>query len=159
MGLTLEFYVGNIDVLSRAFERGEVNFDLLSVFSQAGNCADLSLHLEIQDLEILSEKAAKMAQNPPIYLRDSIEQIIADETDYGAILISQSWVEQFFAIPIWASQDLTARWFRTMGQNHGTTLEVNSAAEKAIESLIRICKQATKNSESIVLFWLGSSLF
>ena len=76
MGLTLEFYVGDTDVLSRAFERSEVDFDLLSVFSQAGNCADFSLHLEIQDLEILSEKAGKMAQNPPIYLRDSIEQII-----------------------------------------------------------------------------------
>jgi hypothetical protein len=159
MGLTLEFYVGNADVLSQAFEDGEIDFDFLSEFSKAGNVADFSLHLEIHDLDILSEVAAKLARNSPIYLQNSVERIIADEADHGAFLISLGWVERFSALPRWGSRELTAQWFQAMSQHHRDSIQVTPDAEHAVESLLRICKQAISNSEDVVLYSFGSSLF
>ena len=163
MGLTLEFYVGNAEeiatvILDLGYEESDED-NLLVRLSQAERSADFSLHLKISDLEFLSEQAGLVRNKPAIYLRDSFEKILVEEPAHGAVQIARAWISQFANLPTWSSRELTVHWFDAMSKHHGDSFLANAAAQKAVESLIRICKLAETSSEEIILFWLGSPLF
>jgi hypothetical protein len=155
VSLTLEFFVANAEQLHQTILDIEDEEETLNSMWPSTKRADFSLNLEPNDLELLSEEAAKMINKAVIHLRDSFDEMISYEVGAGVCLLNAGWVAQFAAIPISSAHDLTAHWFNAMSQFHGAPIQITSEAKASVSSLISICKQAQEDTKSIIYFWLG----
>lgn len=153
MGLTLEFYMGNPEVIGPAV--ADVDFDTLDDSGIVQARADLSLHIQPKDLDTLSREAAGLLQREPVLLQQSLRDAIGgDESDHGAFLVAFEWVAQLGALKPDAASELTHRWMAAMAQQYDDPeIEVTPPAEAAVSSLISLCRRAIETGTPVIHAW------
>src|ERR1700722_20259336 len=118
MGLSMEFYAGSPDDIGRAFT--ECNLDVLRDGSLAYACADLSLHLSPDHLDLLSEEVAASNGREPVLLFDSLERHVGGiEGESSADVVTAGWVAAIAATPYESIPVLARRWLSAVAEDVG----------------------------------------
>lgn len=153
MGLTLEFYVGDPEVIGPAV--AEADFDLLYKSDVVKKRADFSLHIQPKDLDTLSLQVADMLGQSPVLLQESLGDAIGgDESDHGAFLVASEWVSQVAGLQSSVSVELTKRWISEMARIYeDEQIVVTPEAEEAVSSLILLCRFAAETDTPVIHSW------
>jgi hypothetical protein len=131
MGLSLEFYAGDANIIGAAV--AEIEFDRIRSGGDAIAYADLSLHLSPDDLDLLSEVIAERARQPPALLLDSLTRTVGTIDEEGAAyVVDPRWVAIVAALSVEDAPDVTAEWIQRVGVAHGETLAVTEDATQAV---------------------------
>ena len=115
VGLTLQFLVGDTDVILQAM--ADFDLDKICQPEVVERCADLSLHIESRDLDSLSRCMARFNNRAPMELRSHLK-ISVDSADGGALLVAEDWVSYVAAVPRVQLVPLVEDWFAKMAATH-----------------------------------------
>jgi hypothetical protein len=154
MGLSLEFYAGDAEVIGEAVS--DVELDQIRDGTRALAYADLSLHLTPEDLDLLSEiMAARLGVEPLLLSECLIREVgaIDDGEGGGADVVDPAWVEMVSSVPERDSGEVTSGWLDVVAKARDDELEVTEAAIQAVGSLIRLCKTAKAVGAQVVHVW------
>jgi hypothetical protein len=153
VGLSMEFYAGDPKRIGAAFS--EIKLDKLRDGSLAHSYADLSLHLSLTDLDILSEEIGALLGNPPVRLLDSLDRRVGGTPEESeANVVSQDWVVAVSAVPPASAGELSRRWLKAVATESGEEIDPeNPDAAAAVSSLLSLCREATARGTSVVFAW------
>ncbi|MEN8241006.1 MAG: hypothetical protein ABFS17_03715 [Chloroflexota bacterium] len=151
MGLTLEFFVGDVDAITNAIKYADLMRldDPLVVEKKA----DFSLHLNPNDLNLLSLEVGIITREDPLLLRPYLS-IIIDENDYGLLTVERKWIEYVAQIPSNQSEQLLTNWFTEMAKDYNDPdiIETDQGL-KAIRDLVELCNYAIAADCQVVHYW------
>ena len=153
MGLSLEFYAGDPDQIGAAFT--EFALDGLRAGRLAHSCADLSLHLSPNDLDLLSEQIGAALGRSPLRLLESLERTVGGTPDEsGASVVSPNWVAAVAAVPADQIQQPTRSWLQAVAEASGEVVGGdNPEAVAAVSALVSLCREALARSTRVVFAW------
>jgi hypothetical protein len=153
MGLTLEFYMGDPKAIGAAV--ADSDFDVIDDTSVVKARADLSLHIQPQDLDSLSREAASLLRRQPILLQQSLGDAIGgDEDDHGAFPVASDWVSQIAALELATAPELTRRWMAAMARQYDDPgIQATPDTEASVSALITLCRQAVATSTPVIHAW------
>lgn len=115
--------------------------------------ADLSLHIEPRDLNMLSMEAGRLTAQSPIDLRSQLTRGV-DERDRGLLYVSKQWVSYMAAVPISSVSILAERWASRMRESYDTQdIVVTGAMTQALTDLIALCARACAERLPVVHVW------
>jgi hypothetical protein len=147
MGLTLEFYLGDSEAIAKAVE--DLDLEKLRATGIIKGVADFSLHIEPNDLDLLSHQLGQHSDQPPIELRPHL-RLLFDDIDRGAFEVDDEWVSYASAVPRAAVRRITDSWFNGMGQKYrDQQVEVSEAALTAVDDLLQLCKRAKTEGQPV----------
>ena len=153
MGLTLQFAIGNRDVIIDAIK----NFDLdyFDNLETQNNLSDFSLHLIPNDLNFLVNSATELKGIPIFGLREYLDTEIScfDSEERGGYLVNPIIKVLFSDFEIDETLSLTKKWFDKMNLEYNDNLEVTDDAISAVKNLVLICKDAESLNLDLVHFW------
>jgi hypothetical protein len=151
MGLSLEFYLGNADAISRAIS--DIELEQLDDPSIVADSADFSLHIEPADLELLSESMARFNGQKPQGFRQSLE-ILVDEEDRGALIVQSGWTNYVGTISDERVEEVVELWAASMRAKHNDVkIVVTEQMRTAVNDLVRLCRSASKGGGRVVHVW------
>jgi len=151
MGLTLEFYLGDSDVIAKAVE--ELDLEKLRSIGIIKGMADFSLHIEPNDLDLLSHQLDQHSNQQAIELRPHL-RVLFDDIDRGAFEVDDEWVSYVLAVPRAAVRNITESWFNRIEQKYGDErIEVTEAALKAVDDLLQLCRRAKTEGQPVSHVW------
>ena len=151
MGFTLKFLAGEADALTEAF-RGETyyKFDDPAVILAE---ADLSLHLEPRDLNLLSLEAGALAALPPTDLRSHLT-VGVDDRDHGLLYVSAEWVAYFAAVPGGSAAMLSERWATRLREFYRQPqIVATESMVCSVSDLLALCERASVEHLPVVHVW------
>jgi len=153
MALSMEFYAGPPAEIGRAFTA--VEFGALRDGSLAHSYADLSLHLSADQLDLLSEEIAACVGHAPVLLLQSLEgHVGGTEGESSADVVATAWVEAVAATPYSSIAMLVEKWMAAVAEDVGNpTVEPGHDAVRAVEALVRLCRDATLRKTRVVFGW------
>jgi hypothetical protein len=152
MGLSLEFYAGNADVIGADFTA--IEFDGIRDGSRARAYANFSLHLAATDLDILSAVIAEHVGTAPRLLSASLGRKVGGfEGEGSAEVVDPAWVRMVAAADGAVARDLAAAWIGLVGEACGLRLVVTPEAVRAVQELIRLCQVAVREGIEVVPTW------
>jgi len=152
MGLSLEFYAGDADAIGGAFT--ECDFDRLQEGGIAHSYADLSLHIPIEDLDVLSEQMAILLGEPFVGFLDSLGRVVGgSEGESGAQVVSPGWIRFAAKVPEIKVGELAKMWIDAASKKAGVEYADPSCAESALLELVRLCGRAIEKKSSVVFAW------
>ena len=142
MGLSIEFYAGDPEAIGAAFS--EIKLDQLRDGTVAHSYADLSLHVSLTDLDILSEEIGAVLGKPPIRLLDSLGHRVGGTPEESeANVVSTDWVAAVSAVPPSEATELSRRWLKAVATELGEETDAESPdAAAAVSALIGLCRDA-----------------
>jgi hypothetical protein len=151
MGLTLEFYMGDVDAIVDAVQRLEL--EALDDPAVVASRADLSLHLVPHDLDTLSRAIGRAAGVPPIDLRPHLEPVV-DEADHGLLAVDPTWVAYVAAAHGRDAAAIAEDWAARMQRGYGDPgITATDAMVQAVEELIALCASARQEGAPVVHAW------
>jgi hypothetical protein len=149
MGLTLEFLLGNDEMIIEAIQE----FDLDKLDENVTERADFSLHLTPNDLNTLSLAASKFNQQNPSSLREFLE-VIVDEEDYGLLCIHNEWVRYFAKLDRSVLNELCKEWFFVMQKQYpNEKMVLTDDSVKAVFELRELCNLALIQEKKVFHLW------
>jgi hypothetical protein len=153
MTVSFEFYAGDPEQIGRAFSA--IEFDALRDGSLAHDYADLSLHLSLEHLDMLSDAISSIAKRPVVHLLDSLERTIGGfEGEGSADVVSSSWVAFVASVPTDAIPTVARRWLEAVAVDCGDpNIKPTPDAEGALGALVSLCRHA-----DMLLRRLGASV-
>jgi hypothetical protein len=152
MGLSLEFYAGDPEVIGADFTAFE--FDGLRDCTRARAHADFSLHLSPTDLDLLSDVIAERIGAAPVLLNDSLIRTVGGRAgESGAEVVDPAWVRLMAAADEATALELAAAWVERVGAECGQQLDVTPEAVRAVGELIRLCRTAERERLGVVHTW------
>ncbi len=158
MGLSLEFYTGDSDKIKPAFLQDEIEpyfspMDLLDEPGVVERQADLSFHLEPDDLNLLSLQFGKYSGRPPIPLRPYLS-ILLDEIDHGLLLVADSWVEYVAAVRTEDIPAIVEAWFQSARDKYqDKRIQVSPPVIQAVRDLVELCRYARQKKSKVYHAW------
>ncbi|MCA9956754.1 MAG: hypothetical protein KC434_18620 [Anaerolineales bacterium] len=152
MGLSLEFYIGDRKKINNAFR--SLQFDLIYDDSEmVGRIADLSLHLQPRDLNMLSREFGRHSGQKLLDLRSNLK-VLVDEPDYGLLLVSKKWIEYAANVPEDALGKIVTSWFQTMKKEYpNEKIEETEEARLAVKELLGLCREAKQKKLEVLHAW------
>jgi hypothetical protein len=152
MGLSIEFYAGDAETIGTAFSA--VDFEQLRDGRKAIAYADLSLHVGVEDLDLLSAGIADHVHRPLIALLDSLgANVGVIEGEGSADVVDRGWVTLVSALEVADAPAVAAEWMRQVGESRGERLGPTDCASKAVGQLIVLCKKALIERADVVCVW------
>jgi hypothetical protein len=152
MSLSFEFYAGNAETIGQSFSA--VDFDRLRNDPNNVAYADLSLHVSLDHLDLLSELLARRASKPPLLLSNNlVRNVGAIGDEGGADVVSRDWVLLVASIPPQSATDIVAEWIHAVGVAERQNLQPTPEAAAAVARLISICRGAIDNGSDVVFGW------
>jgi hypothetical protein len=153
MGVSMEFYAGDPGEIGRAFS--EYELDGLRDGSIAHSYADLSLHLSVDHLDLLSEEVATSTGAAPVLLLDCIEDHVGGtDGESSADVVAEAWVNSMAAAPDESIPAITQRWMAAVGREVGDpSVQANPDSEKAVADLVGLCRAAVRRGSRVVFGW------
>ena len=151
MGLSLEFYAGDIDKMVAAVQK--CDFALLENPDIASANADLSLHIEPADLNLLSREIGIATEQEPLDLRPYLS-VLVDEDGYGALKVSAEWVKYASFVRPDATDHIAHRWADAMATCYPDEPIVHDIAmSRAVSDLVSLCQLAASKGKSVIHVW------
>jgi len=152
MGLTLEFYIGNKERIEKAFR--EVLLELLDDPNVIHKRADLSLHVDPSDLDLLSVEFAVRSGRETLQLRPFLT-VLFDEVDRGLLLIDTAWVNYVAHVEEQSIDKIVRGWYDSMRKEHSEEdiPDPTQEAVDAVQDLVQLCKEAKKNNLNVLHGW------
>lgn len=152
MGLSIEFYAGNAATIGAAFSA--VAFDELRDGRKSIAYADLSLHIGLDDVDLLSAAIADATGKPLVTLLDGLTANVGAIDDEGsADVVDRAWVAMVSALDAAHAPAVAADWIRRVGEAQGEVLEVTDHAVVAVQDLLALCKKALSANADVVCVW------
>jgi hypothetical protein len=152
MGLSIEFYAGHAPTIGAAFSH--VDFDELRDGRKSIAYADLSLHIGLEDIDLLSAVIADHTETPSVGLLDGITANVGTIADEGsADVVDPAWVAMVSALDVAHAPVIAADWIRRVGEANGETLEATDDAAVAVRALVGLCKKALAAGADVVCVW------
>lgn len=152
MGLSLEFYAGDAEIIGADF--AAVEFDGLRNGTRARAYADFSLHLSATDLDLLSAVIAERLGTSARSLSDSLVRTVGEfDGEGGAELVDPEWIRLPSALGETAAPSLAAEWIARMAAESGEPLSVTPAAVRAVRDLIRLSRLAVRDGLDVIHTW------
>lgn len=152
MGLSLEFYAGDAAVIGEDFSA--VEFEGLRDGTRALAYADFSLEVSADDLDLLSEAVAERLGAEPLPLSECLVEPVGEIDEEGvADLVDPTWVAMIAGLEEGAAAELTADWFKRIGDSRGEPVKPTAPNVAAVRSLIRLCKVAASRGADVVHAW------
>lgn len=153
MGLSLEFYAGDAEEIGKAFCRFDL--DKLRDENLILAYADFSLHLSPADLNILSYQIAVSLKCEPIYLLDSLEKPLCEEsTEYGADIVACEWVQMVGRLAEAQLEELAQNWIKGVAEEYqDSSIKVTPDAVRALNELVHLCHVAMEANVDVVHVW------
>lgn len=152
MGLSIEFYAGDAETIGKAFSA--VDFDQLRDGRKSVAYADLSLHVGVEDLDLLSAAIAGHGERPVIALLDSLgANVGAIDGEGSADVVNPEWVGLVSALAVADASAVAADWIDQVGKSRGERLGPTDHAAKAVGDLITLCKKAISEGVDVVCVW------
>jgi hypothetical protein len=153
MGLSLEFYAGDAQVIGEAFT--DVDLDDLRDGKLAHSYADFSLHIPLEDLDILSEQIGTLTGGPVILFLDSLGEIVGGtDGESSAQVVDDRWVQYVASVPLELTNKLTADWLKAasekVGEDYG---DGSDGAASALLDLVMLCRSAIAQKSTVVFAW------
>jgi hypothetical protein len=151
MGLALEFYLGDPDAIANAV--ADIDPERLDDPNIVTHSADLSLHINPADLDLLSESIGRVTAQKPQGLHPSLEPVV-DEEGYGALLVAPDWACYVAALQSEQVPEVAELWASAMRFKHGDPdIVATSEMYNAIDRLADLCRYATKTDGKVVHVW------
>ena len=150
MSVSFEFYIGDYETIKTALI--ECDLDRLDEPNVVSGKADFSLHLEPNDLDLLSLAMGKLSGCEPMNLRTNLVSI-HDESDHGLFEVKREWIDYVSAVTEDQISDLALAWVSAASSAHVETFEPNDDIEFAVGQLIVLCHTAKRNSDRVLHFW------
>ena len=152
MGLSIEFYAGDAATIGAAFSA--IDFDQLRDGRKSIAYADLSLHIGVDDLDLLSAAIADRQGKPRFSLLDGLGANVGAIDDEGsADLVDPAWVARVSTLDIADFATVAADWIRRVGESRGEVLEPTDDAATAVRHLVSLCKKAISAGADVVFVW------
>jgi hypothetical protein len=152
MGLSLEFYAGDVATSARAFYA--VDLDGLRDGTAAQRHADFSLHLSPTDLDLLSEVMAEHRGVPAHTLHDCVGPSLAEDPgESDAYLVDPMWVKMVAAADLNAAESLAGTWISRVGKEINEPVQLTPEAVSAVQDVIELCRHADTNGVDVVHTW------
>ncbi len=158
MGHSFEFYTGDSRKIRAAFIEDEIEpysspIDLLDEPGVVQVQADLSFHLEPQDLNLLSLQFGKYSGRPPVPLRPYLSWIL-DESDHGLLLVADRWVEYAAAVRAEDIPAIVEAWFQSMRDEYQDDgIQVSPPVIQAVRDLVELCRYARQKKTRVYHAW------
>ncbi|MCA9916622.1 MAG: hypothetical protein KC445_01660 [Anaerolineales bacterium] len=154
MGLTLEFYLGNQKNIRSAFRN--LQFDrLYNDPKLVSRIADLSLHIQPQDLNLLSREFGRHSGQKLSDLRPNLK-VLVDEPDYGLLLVSKKWIDYAANVSVDALDQIVSGWFQSMKQEYPKEeIEETEEAKRAVRDLLGLCREAKIKKAAVLHGWFS----
>ncbi len=152
MGLSIEFYAGDAGTIGAAFSA--IDFDQLRDGRKSIAYADLSLHVGLEDLDLLSTSIAERAGGPVVMLLDGLQANVGRIEDEGsADVVDPAWVTMVSTLDLADAPAVSADWIRRVGESLGEVLEPTDAAAEAVGKLVSLCRKAISANADVVCVW------
>ena len=147
MGQLMGFYAGEPARIGTALAAGD-----RSTLEKIGSHADFSLHMTSIDLDILTEVAAGLLGEGPTSFEESWERRVGGDGDESsAELMSQEWVRLMATSN---ADRLAPAWAAALAEEYSDpTITVTDDMRTALQGLITLCAQATKDATRVVHTW------
>ena len=153
MGLSLEFYLGDSEAITRAV--ADIEPSRLDDPAIVSRSADLSLHIDPADLDLLSESIGRVTAQNPRRLRPELEPVVGEQ-DYGALLVAQDWVEYVAVLQHDQVNEVAGHWARAMRDKHDDPgIVATEDVRNAIDRLVDLCHCALTSGGKVVHVWYG----
>ena len=151
MGLSLEFLIGDVEVITSAVRR--LDLEALWNPSIVKQRADLSLHLSPQDLNFLSEEFGRASGQIPCDFRSNLK-ILVDDEDLGLLLVDEKWVEYAAKVSAESIFDLVEKWMERMRREYDDTqIEASDDSREAVGDLVQLCQNAKRGGNAVLHYW------
>ncbi len=152
MGLSLEFYLGDeraIEALVRAGEPVPLRDPAV-----VAAYADMSLHLEPRDLDLLSRAIGTLGGGgDPRALRPSLRPIV-DTAEYGLLAVEPGWVAYVADRAALAPETIAEAWAAAMRELHGDAAIVTTPAMvTSVAALLSLSRQAHAAGRGLLHGW------
>jgi hypothetical protein len=153
MGLTLQFAIGEKQIIIDAAER--FDFDFLHQLESENKLADFSLHFVPNDLNFLVNSATELMNIPLFGLREYLDttNFYFDSKGGGAYFVNPVVTSLFSKFNENDALGLTSIWFRKMTIEYKEEMVVNDDAIEAVRKLILISKQAQEQDLDLIHIW------
>jgi len=153
MGLTLQFAIGEKQLIIDAVER--LDLDFLDLLESENKLADFSLHIEPNDLNFLVNSATESINIGLFGLREFLDTttFYFDSEEGGAYLVGTPVISLFSKFNENDAVELTNKWFEKMTVEYGQETVVNDDAIEAVRKLITISKKAQEQNLDLVHIW------
>ncbi len=154
MGLSIEFYAGDGTAIGRAFT--EYELEGLRDGTVAHAYVDFSLHISVEDLDVLSEQVAGLLhREPPIHLLDHLSsQVGGTEDESSAHIVDRAWVELIASVSPESAAELSVLWLSAVMCETSEEIDVHSEAPaQAVGELVALCRQALDRGTDVVFAW------
>ena len=152
MGLSIEFYAGDAARIGAAFSA--IQFDQIRNGTKAIAYADFSLHVGMEDLDLLSIVISDHTKEPLLLLLDHLTTNVGTMDDEGsADIVDPAWVTMVAALDVADAPDVAAEWIRRVGESLEETLEPTTAAATAVGQLVGLCRKAILAQAEVVCAW------
>jgi hypothetical protein len=149
MGQLMHFYGGDPKVIVDALARDRT---LLDNSTQIPLQADFSLHVTSIDLDIMTEVAARQVGTGPTSFEGSWERHLAGDGNESSVeLMASDWVT---LIAQSDAKTLAAAWAAALAEEYSDkTLTVTDDMLQGLETLIALCREASKRNIAVVHTW------
>ena len=152
MGLTLEFYIGNAGKIEEAI--ADVLLELLDDPTIVHKRADLSLHIDPNDLNLLSVQFGLHSGRPFLELRPFLT-VLVDEEDRGLLSVDATWVDYVSNVQEKSIATIVRDWFESMRKEHSDEDIPDPSQDvlDAVRDLITLCKDGKKRNLQVLHGW------
>lgn len=154
MGQLIHFYVGDSTAIGEAFTNND--FDKLNDPNLVKACADFSLHLDPEALDILSGELHELLGQPRQTLTDCLGNSVGGDSESGesyAHEVSYEWVALVASFPADRINELAAKWGKALSAHYGDEIEPNEEMKDAVGDLISACKTSLSSPFPLVNTW------
>lgn len=152
MGLSLEFYAGDADIIGADF--AAIDFRGLRDGTRARAYADFSLHISPTDLDTLSMVLGEHGDVGTMLLsRSLVRPVGAFGEEGGADLVDSAWVGIVATLEAADAPTLTEEWIEAVGNELGQSIPVTPEAVQAVRNLIELCRIAVLERLDVVRAW------
>lgn len=152
MGASMIFTFGNAESMKQALLAEDYrHFYNLLLFK-----ADLSLHLQLHDLQSLTECASVYASAPLPDFEDSLDYQL-DEPDRQLCLVKRGWVTGMASVGKENAAQLTADWYQKLAENYPDKKipAPPPPVLRAVSDLIAICAHTLRQDQRLIYIWLA----
>lgn len=153
MGMLIHFYAGDPAKIGAAFTNND--FEALRDPSIILASAEFSLHINPEDLEMLSEEASQIAGlKEPLGYYDSLEQNVGGDSEgSSADAMTEKWIQLFASFSDDQAPQIGSAWMKAASNEYGKDFEVTDEVIQAISELIVVCRTALSHNTAVVNTW------
>ena len=153
MGQLIHFYMGNPEVIGKAFSGRD--FARLRDRAVIPSQVDFSLHLSPIDFELLTEAAQRIVGSGPLSLEESLDKRVGGDGEHAsADVVSADWVQMIGSLNDADLEPLLLAWAEALADEHGdSTIEPTDDVRRALRELVDLCREATHRQIPVVDTW------